>query len=381
MRLLTALQLFKKKFSRYTPTIEIRLSKSSLLHNLHTYQRSFPQHGIAPVLKSNAYGHGLLHIARRLDPERLPFFVVDNLYEARLLRREGIRTPSLVVGYTSVENLCRHRGNGISFALTGLEHLEMLATSLRRPLSVHLKVDTGMYRHGVRMEDLPRAISILRSHFFLHIEGVCSHFADAEQANSPMTKTQEENWRRVLAACLDVWPNLRFRHVSATAAARIADPLLSNTMRIGSGLYGFDKAPLSPLPLRPVLSLHSIITSVKNVPMGLPIGYGGTHRTLRPSVLATVPVGYFEGVDRRLSNIGCVLINDQKAPIVGRVSMNMLTVDVTDIPHPTIGDPVCVISADASAPNMITRMAEQCDTIARELLVHIPGHLRRIVVD
>ena len=175
------------------------------------------------------------------------------------------------------------------------------------------------------------------------------------------------------------FPDLRYIHCSATAGSAHLPEMAGNVMRLGIGLYGFNVST-EPLGLRPALEMRTSLTSVRALAPGEHVGYNATFETSVPATIASIPAGYYEGVDRRLSNKGVVLVRGVPCPIAGRVSMNITSIDVSAVPGARVGDAAIVISADPSAPNSVEAVAKACGTIPYEVLVHIPAHLRRAVV-
>jgi alanine racemase len=372
-----SLLLALRQYTRRSETlIEVRVSREALLHNYDVHKETYGLL-VAPVLKSNAYGHGLLEVARVLAQRQPPFFVVDSYFEAKMLRAYGIKTPVLVVGYTPLTLLAQNRLRGVSFTLTSLEALRE-CVALRARARVHIKLDTGMHRQGLLPEEVDEAIGLVRESG-LTLEGVCSHFSDAD-GSEDFTRKQIALWNELVGKWTRAFPNIQYRHIAASAGSAFSKECDANLMRIGSGLYGIERIPTRKLPLRPTLSLMSRLTVVKSLKEREFVGYNRTFEAKGAMRIATVPVGYFEGVDRRLSNAGMMLVDEVPCPIIGRVSMNMSTLDVTHVPDANIGDRVVVISDKLGDPNSIERLAALCDTTPLELLVHIPSHLRRVIV-
>lgn len=338
-----------------------------------------PSWGIAPVLKANAYGHGLLEIARIVDRHpHVPFIVVDSYFEALKLRNEHIRTQVLVIGHTLTHNIEKNALHDVAFTISSLSQLKELAHNKKsKRVVVHLKFDTGMHRQGIMPKELERAIEIVQQHPHLHVAGLCSHLADADGFDTVMTDAQIATWNDIVRIWRDACPQTQHYHLSATAGVQYHQHIDATVGRLGIGLYGVSDVVAG---LEPVLSMTTTITALRVLQAGERVGYGATWRAQRQSRIATVPVGYFEGVDRRLSNRGMMRVRDVLCPIVGRVSMNMTTIDVTDVTDAVEGDVVEVISSDSEAPNSIAQMATACETIPYELLVHLPTTLKRIVV-
>lgn len=379
MSMRTFIRSIQRRLDPYAPLIEVEISRSALIHNLHTYQKQYPKLSFAPVLKSNAYGHGLALVARILEREDIPFLMVDSLYEVRQLRLAGIRARILVMGYVRPRDMVRARLKNVDFALTDYEQLVEVARRARRPLRVHIKLDTGMHRQGIAQSDLPSALNALMGTPAVSVVGVCSHFGDADGDDETHTRSQVAAWKELSGKVLSAFPMIEFRHIAATKGVRFAEEAGTNVVRLGIGLYGIDTSPFNTLTLRPALSMRSLVASIRTVPKGDWIGYNATYTAQTDRLVATVPAGYYEGVDRGLSNTGAMEVKKVVCPIVGRVSMNMSSIDVTEAPGVRIGDSVTVISRVPGAANSVTEMAGRARTTPYVLLARIPQHLRRTV--
>ncbi|HUQ30221.1 MAG TPA: alanine racemase, partial [Candidatus Paceibacterota bacterium] len=242
-----------------------------------------------------------------------------------------------------------------------------------------LELDSGMHRLGVTKEQLKEAISLLQNHPHIQVVGTYTHLGDADSTVSPLTDRQRAAWSEMEPVVRASFPTISVRHFAATKGVRFGNESGATTARLGIGLYGLDTSPGNTLPLKPVLELRTVVSSVREVPTGENVGYNATFTAARPTKIATLPIGYFEGVDRRLSNTGSMLVHEQPAPIAGRVSMNMTSLDVTDIPNVRPGDTVIAISRDPAAINSVRSIATQTNRIPYDVLVHVPPHLRRVV--
>ncbi len=381
----------------YRPVVEVRIAKDAILHNLSAFRARYPGVQCAPVIKSNAYGHGIVEVAKILDGVPKPFFMVDSFYEALILRRAGIRSRILMLGYNRLEQLIRPALKDCVPAIIDFSTLQAVAAHLRRPAPFHLKIDTGMHRQGLWGSEIIRAVEIIKSNPNIILEGLCSHLADADGADAEYTESQIARWNEAAALYRKHFPSIRYFHLGATAGAAYSEKIDANVVRLGIGLYGFNVSPSVPLDLRPALSMVSLVSSVRTVPAGAGVGYNATWTAAHESRIATVPVGYREGVDRRLSGNGSAgggffKIGGAFCPIVGRVSMNITGVDVTGV-HPAdapgsgagarkeveAGDEAVILSSDPKDRNSIAAVARACGTIPYEILVHIPDHLKRVV--
>lgn len=371
----------KMKF-QYAPLVEVCIFREHILHNLAEFQKSVGSGvRIAPVLKSNAYGHGILQVAQCLAGADIPFLAVDSYYEALMLRNEGVKTPLVVIGYTSKENILRSKLSDVSLTIISTQELKDISQSISSPCRIHLKIDTGMHRQGIRLEECNEAISLLQKNPHLILEGIATHFADADTTDQTRTREQIQKWNAAVKKFHASFPQTEFFHAAATCGSFFFGSLDANVMRLGIGLYGIAPcASLQELALQPALQMRSVISSVKDIRLGDAIGYSATYVADHPMRIATVPVGYFEGVDRRLSNKGYVKIRETACPLVGRVSMNIITIDVSALPDVCIGEPVLVISVERGDKNSVEHIASLCDAIPYEILVHIPAQVRRIIV-
>jgi len=381
MKIAGILRKTRKFFSQYEPSIEILVSKNALIHNFNEYKKKYPKLSFSPVLKSNAYGHGLIEVARIFDKEKAPFFTVDSLFEARTLRSEGIQSKILIIGYTNPKNVERSKISDTSFTITGLDQLKEISKVIKNKKTFHLKIDTGMNRQGILLNQVDEAIEIINGNKYIILEGICSHFADADDANETFTKLQIDRWNEIADIFKNNFESVKYYHVSATAGTYYTDNVYANVARLGIGLYGINTSLSKNLDLKPSLEMRSVVGSVKIIPEGEYVGYNITYRTKNITKIATVPVGYFEGIDRRLSNCGYFKIDGFVCPIVGRVSMNITSVDVTSVPDVKLGDKIVVISSNRNDINSVEKIAKFANSIPYEIFVHIPQHLRRVVVE
>jgi alanine racemase len=395
---------YLKRLSRgrfpYQPLITVEISKKRLLHNLNEFRTIAPKMAgsdigcVAPVLKSNAYGHGLFEIADILESEStIPFFIVDSYFEAIALRAHGIKTPILIIGYTRPETVINSRLKNIAFAITTIESLRAISKTgvhnAKRPMNIHLKIDTGMHRQGILPEEIIEAIELIKKNPNIVLEGICSHFSDADSPDTSFTEKQIVVWNEIARQFKTEFPSLKYIHLSATDGHRFAKKIEANVSRLGIGLYGLsDNAAFSQkMHLQPVLRMKTIVTGIKLLKEGETTGYGNMFTAWRDTRIATIPVGYFEGLNRKLSNNGSVIAESDGSkstnticPIVGRVSMNITTIEIPAGDQIEVGSSIIAISDRASDANSIASIAQKSGTITYEIAVHIPAHLKRNIV-
>lgn len=375
------------------PLVKIKISRSALLYNLKEFKKLAPKVSFAPVLKSNAYGHGIIEIGKILDNQDISFLIINSLDEVSALRQNGIKSKILIAGYSLPENIIKSKLNDVSFTLTDIDSIRKLAKSLKKKVLLHLKIDTGMSRQGITENDFNEAILLIKSNKNIILEGLFSHLAESEKPDSSLTKIQINRWGVFSTKFKKEFPTIKYFHLTNTSGAYFAKDLDVNIARLGLGLYGISegqgefpprqargKQKFKRVELKPVLEMTSMLTNIKKIKKGENVGYNGTFTTPKNMTIATVPVGYFEGVDRRLSNSGYFTVNNIPCPIIGKVSMNMTTVDISHLKSAKTGDDVVVISQNQKMKNSVEQIAKTVGAIPYEILVHIPEHLYREVV-
>jgi alanine racemase len=380
----------RKVFKReYLNLNRIEISRSNLIHNYRYLSSLHPHFAIAPVLKSNAYGHGMIEVAQILDSiaslqnDRVPFLCVDSLHEAYRIQKAGVKTPILIMGYINPENL-KVKKLPFAYAVYDLEMLQVL-NKYQKGASIHIKVDTGMHRLGVQLEQLPEFFDEVLACKNLIIEGIMSHFASAKSPYDPLYTNQLAEFEKALEMMSSKSIQPKWIHIAATEAlinpkVNQDIPKVSNLARAGKALYGYSLTTDDP-NLKPVLQLYTHIAQIKHIKKGDKVGYDGIFSATKDMTIAILPIGYNDGVDRRLSNKGSMKIGDVVCPIIGRVSMNITTIDISQVPDPHINQEVQVISSNPHDPNSILNLATLCDTIPHEILVHLDPTTKRVVVD
>ena len=367
-------------FSRgqYKTLNTVYVSRSAILHNHNALQRIHPEAHICPVLKSNAYGCGLQTVASIVDNLHAPFLIVDSLYEAYELSKIHVKTPVLILGYTSPANL-KHKKLPFHFTVYEETLLEGLIR-FQSHAPIHLFVDTGMCREGIPLSNLRIFIQRAKTKG-ANIVGLASHFADADNSTSDIYwKKQLTKMKEALKIIRSEGIEPTWKHLSASAGALKLHDSEFNIIRAGIASYGL--LPLDAnLNLQPAVRLCSTLVQTKTILKDSLVGYNGTYRTKKDMRIGILSAGYYEGVDRQLSNIGFVRVGEKYCPIIGRVSMNMTTIDLSFVPDAKVGDEVEVYSDDPSAKNSIANAAKLIKTIPYTLLVHFAESVRRTIVE
>jgi alanine racemase len=341
---------------------------------------------VIAVVKANAYGHGAERVALALEQAGATMLACADIEEGIVLRRAGVRVPILVFGALSVSDL-----DGLfEFALTptistpsAARAVQAAAARHRTTLGFHLKIDTGMNRLGFRHDNLGRTLPELLGSANLRLEAVYSHFATADLPGHELFEQQRTRFEAALAAMgpLSAGASPVLRHAANSAALLRDSRVWYDVVRPGLLLYGIVPPPLaSTIPLVPVMSLASRVVAVKGLRPGESVGYGARFRAEAPSMIAVVPAGYADGLDLRLEGRGHVLIRGCRAPIVGAVSMDMITVDVTGLGDVEPGDPVVLIGRQGDEPWQridVREMAAAIGTIPYEIVCRIGARIER----
>ncbi len=359
----------------YKPLNILEISKKRLISN-YNYLNSFGLK-IAPVLKSNGYGHGLTQIASVLDALDPPFFCVDSLYEAYELYKANISTPILVMGYVSPESL-HTKHLPFSFALYTKKQLRALK-EYQPKSKIHLFIDTGMHREGFLFEELGDILSDIKKSG-IYLEGIMSHFAESENPTKKLTQDQNERFGQAVAVIKKSF-SPEYVHIANSSGILKSGGLsnLGNVARAGISLYGIDPSFKNTF-LKPVLEFKTRIAQIKTIKKGECVGYNFTYKAQKKISLAILPAGYNDGVERKLSNKGFVKVKGILCPIVGRVSMNITTIDVTAVSNLREDDVVTVYSSDTNDRNTIENASKIAGVIPYELLVHLHASTKRKVV-
>ena len=361
----------------------------ALTRNLQTLQTAAPGVDVLAVVKADAYGHGAVPVSRALEAAGVRFLGVALVEEGLALRQAGLKSDILVLGgaYEGSWELMLEQGMiPVVFRPEHLSALDAASAARGTTARAHLKVDTGMGRLGVLPPDLPAFLEAARSCRRLSLEGLCSHFANADLADAALTEQQILRFRTALGQMRAAGFEPRWRHLSNSAGLlalpEARDGMEMNVARPGLALYGLQPAPWlrPPRVLEPVLSWKTSVVHLKTVPAGTPISYGSTWTAPRPSRIATLPVGYADGWSRLLSNRGAVLVRGRRAPIVGRVCMDLCMVDVTDLPGVEVGDEVVLIGRQGAEAQDAHQLAALESTIAYDVLCAIGARVPRVVV-
>jgi len=337
---------------------------------------------VLAVVKADAYGHGAIPVSLRLERSGVEYLGVAIPEEGAELRKGGVKAPILVLGGIfgrEVDQIFRFRLTPVIFRKDSLRILSREAERRGRKLRVHLKVDTGMGRLGVPLDLWPDFLKEVRRSPKIEIEGILSHFSMMDEEKD-FTRDQWRAFQKAVARAQELGISCRFLHMASSATLTAFPAYCAGLVRPGIMLYGSYPSPAfqSLVPLKPVMTLKTRIHFLKRVPPGARISYGGTFTAKRESLVATLPIGYADGYSRNLSNRGEVLIRGKRAPVVGKVCMDFIMVDVTDIPRVSVGDEVVLIGKQGREQITCEEIAEKINSISYDVLCSIGKRVPRI---
>lgn len=375
----------------------VEVSLTALRHNFRTVLSYVqPEATVCAVLKSDAYGHGACACAVALQQEGAKWFAVTSAEEGVALRKVGINGRILLLGGLwrgEEEDIVQHALTPAIWDWNHLELLENAAEKLQsaRPIPIHLKVNTGMHRLGVDLTDLPQILETIQSASHLQLEGIFSHFGSSEVVDLPRCDLQLQRFEQAIeaAAKLDLKPSVC--HIANSAAIVAYPKSWFNLVRPGISIYGYylpftsvltrSADPSLELPVKPALSWKTRVVQIRQVEAGQVVGQGPGYVTEFPAKVAVLSVGYGEGLNRQLSSRGRVIIHDDYASIIGNVSMNLTTVDVTGVPGVEVGDEVIIIGETEKRKITAWEHANLVSTIPYETLCSISPRVPRKYVE
>ena len=360
------------------------ISLEAILHNLQVIRRHVGgKRMVLAVVKSNAYGLGAVPISKALQKAGTEWFGVTCANEGIELREAGIRKRILVLtGFWPGEEkrLFENHLTPTVTRVSDVAHLERAAKSLRRKsrrVPFHLKINTGMNRLGIMPSEVDAFAAALADAPHLALEGTFTHIASADDFRAQQTTDQETQFRECLARlrALNISPGIV--HIANSGAICARPSTWEDMVRPGAILYGYHQSFEPPekkreimgiMPLEPCLSLRARIISLRELPAGEAVGYGARFVTSRPSRIAVMNAGYADGVVRQRTNRGCALLHGRRVPLVGTISMDLTTLDVTDVPEAALGDVITIYGKDGNAAIEVSDVAPEIGTVTSDLL-------------
>ena len=369
----------------------VEISLTQLLENYRIIRQHVgPERAVMAIVKADAYGHGLVEIARALASAGVDWFGVASADEGVELRQLGIRQPILLLtGFWEGEQsaLTDYDLVPAIYSEDQLATIEDWGRRMGRRIRFHLKVNTGMGMLGLHWQGVEPFVNLYRQMSHVEMEGLFEQFAAAEDFTTRQTEEQMERFECVEQGLARAGIRPRYFHQANSAAIVGRPQSWGNMVRPGLLLYGYHLPMRIPagapgpatrrLPVREILSFKTRVIAVKEVPAGIPLGYGGKYVTPRHSRIATVPAGYADGVNRRLSGRGRVILRGQFAPIVASISMDLTLVDVTDVPNLSLGEEAILIGRQGDCRQTALDLAEATGTLPYEILCGIGKRVPR----
>lgn len=364
----------------------IEVDLDAIAHNVRALKAFIgPAVELFAVVKANAYGHGLVPVAQTVLRHGVSRLAIGRLSEGLQLRQAGIAAPVLALCYLMPDELRIAVERDLVPTVGEMESalvVSALGVARQKPVPVHVKIDTGMGRYGVMPDQAVSFFNQIATLPGLAVEGVFTHFATADERDKTFAREQFQIFQDVLAELSVAGHSIPLLHAANSAAALDLPETHLGAVRSGLALYGLypSESVSHALPLKPALTLKSHVASVRQLPAGAGISYGRSYITPRPMTVALVPIGYGDGYHRLLSNRGAVLVNGQRAPIVGRVCMDQVVVDVSGCGPVALNDEVVLIGQQGDARITVEEIAGWAETISYEitsaLLARLPRFFR-----
>jgi len=372
----------------------VEVSQKALVHNLRQFRKRVGKKiKIMAVVKANAYGHGIKEVAGIVSKKGADWLGVNSLEEGIILRQEGIKLPILILGNILPGKIGEAIKNDLSFVVYHraiIKKANQEAKKLKKSARAHLKVETGTNRQGIGLNEISPFAKFCASQKNVFLEGAYTHYANIEDTLDPSFAIEQlAKFKQALQLIKQRNVKIPIKHTACTAATILFEETYFDLVRVGIGLYGLwpsretkvsAQEKRIKIDLQPVLSWKTKVAQLKTVKKGETISYGRTYKTRRKSRIAILPVGYWDGYDRKLSNSGRVLIRGQLVPVLGRVCMNMIMVDVTDISKVKVEDEVVLLGKQRKNEITAEEMAQKIGTINYEIVTRINPELPRKVV-
>ncbi len=375
-----------------TPHTWIEISKSALEHNLKAYKSAIGSSALGVVVKSNAYGHGIVEVGKICqESSYADWLMVATLSEAMVLRAAGITKPILVIYFIDEDprKLVAHDIDAMVSDWQTLNDLNEIGIAAQKKCNVHLKIDSGMSRFGFLPHEIIAVLQKAQQMPGIHINGIYSHLAQAANPDQSFNREQEAAFSKVLDAIATHGIEIPYKHISNSAASTALHAPQTNMVRVGLGTYGWwpsqsnkdiTQEKYFDFDLKPVLTFKTRIFQIRHLAADQFVGYDRTYKTSKPTTIAVLPVGYYDGYDRRLSSKGILLINNQYAPVIGIIAMTTTLVDITHISDAKVGDEVILMGDyEKITPTQLANIVGSFNP--REILTRLNPMIPRIVID
>ena len=358
----------------------LKIDLNQLRANYDAIAQYGPSLSICPVVKANAYGHGLTQVAQTFSQAGAAYLAVALCEEGVTLRQHGVDAPILVLGPAPTDAYDYMIEHQLVPCISNMQQLELLARAAKNePTVYHLKIDTGMSRLGVTPSELDGMLEQIKAYPNLSMQGVLSHFANADLQDQEFNQTQIKSFKTALRTIHAANFSPQIIHCSNSAATLDVQMDAQTMLRPGLALYGIN--PLgtepAPIPIAPAMHWSTKPLHIKTIPENTPVSYGGTWRATKTTTLAILPVGYADGYRREFSNQACVLIRGHRAPVVGQVCMDHTLVDISALSETTLADEVVLMGHQQEETITPWEMAQWAGTIPYEILCGISARVKR----
>ena len=364
----------------------IEISTRNVRNNYRIFRKLLaPKVKMLGVVKSNAYGHELMGLAKKLQALGIDWLGVDSITEALTLRDHKITKPILVMGYTLPAHFALAGGKNIALTISTFENLQILA-KLKKRVAVHIKIDTGMHRQGFFLNDLPKVLDLLKKHPRINFQGLYTHFASAKKPDSLKdTERQILEFKKAtsLARAAGFKP---ICHAAATAGILNFHEAHFDMVRPGIGLFGLWPSPETKAALQkkyrlaPALTWKSLIAEVKWVEKGEKLGYDYTEKLEKKTLVAIIPIGYWHGYWRAFSNKAFVLADGKRCKILGRVAMDMVTIDISNVRDAKVGDEVVILGNQGKENISADELAKIANTTNYEIVTRLNPLIKKVFI-
>jgi len=370
----------------------VQVDLKNIANNIKSFRKLLGKEvAIMVVVKSNAYGHGILEVSKTVLKSGANYLAVVNMEEALFLRQNGIKANILVLGFVAEEMLAEVINHDITIGLYNYEMAKKAsaeALKQKKDIKIHLKIDTGLNRLGVLPDQALMTIEKMCKLKGLNIEGMFTHFSDAENPASWQTEDQIGKFNKIISNLKKKKIKMDYYHAGASAASILIPKTRLNMVRIGIATYGMWPSletmeaasvlkNLKGFRLKSAFAYKTILVEKKKIKAGSLVGYGGNYRLRKDSYIGVIPVGYAEGYDRKLSNNSEVLIGGKKVKVLGNICMNMTIIDLNNCSKAKIGDEVVLIGKQGSAEITAKDLAQHIGTINYEVTTRIPSDIPR----
>jgi len=371
----------------------VEISEKNLLHNISVIRNLIGREiKLMVVVKSNAYGHGMIEVATIALKGSVDWLGVNSIEEGIALRDNNIDAPTLILGYVPLTDLEDAVHQDLRFTIYNMETvraLDAIGNRVKKNIPIHVKIETGTNRQGIHGKKLSNLLDFINSSPSLKLEGISTHFANIEDTTDhSFAQFQLNEFKRIEGEYFKNETNL-LRHTACTAAVLLFPETYFEMVRAGIGIYGLWPSKQTKVScsmegkkipeLKPVLTWKTKIAQLKDVPDDSYISYGCTYRTTRDSKIAVLPVGYYDGYPRAFSNVSYVLVKGRRAPVRGRVCMNIILADVTDIQDVKLEDDVVLLGKQGEEEITADYLAGLGETINYEIVTSINPSLKRVV--